>query len=144
MLNGGGETHSPPPSSKIQMTQYATTEPKLCLIGRVAQKFGCLPSKLTTNTTVYYQIGSDPHLPPTTPITVRHADSGYGYSDDIKYRPGPRLPPPQPDEPKPQVAPSMTTYQHKPPRVPKKTPVARTVPLSTLTLPGMQPILVVY
>ncbi|KAF9649608.1 hypothetical protein BDM02DRAFT_3113414 [Thelephora ganbajun] len=104
------------------MAGYSSREPKLCWLGRAAQKLGCLPDRSPTSTPLYYY-----------PI-----DSGRGYSDDIKYKPGPRLPPPQPDKPELQMTPYVTTYRQQPSRVPKspkKTPVAQTVPLSTLPLP---------
>ncbi|KAF9649603.1 hypothetical protein BDM02DRAFT_3113409 [Thelephora ganbajun] len=97
------------------MAGYSSREPKLCWLGRAAQKLGCLPDKFPTSTPLYYY-----------PI------------DNTKYKPGPRLPPPRPDKPKPQVTPYVVIHQQNPPRVPKspkKTPIARTVPLSTLPLP---------
>jgi len=78
---------------------------------------------------------------------MQPGDNTFGYSDDIKFTPGPRFPPPQPDEPQLQVASYVEPYQHKSPRVPKspkKTPIAQTVPLSTLQLPGMHIIYVPY
>jgi len=128
------------------MTRYLTEEPTLCWVGRTAQKIGCLPRKITI-TPRYYPIGRNSCLRFNTLLSLSVALSPVGtdpgYSSDIKYKPGPRLPPPQPDEPRPQTTPYIPTYQPTTPRVPKspkKTPVARTVPLSTLPLPGMHTI----
>lgn len=81
------------------------------------------------------------------PAAIHTVDGDSGYSDDIKYKPGPRLPPPQPDEPKLQMTPYTAAYQYQYPHVSKtqkKTPVARTVPLSTLPLPGTQSVSIAY
>ena len=124
-----------------------------CWLGRLAQRAGCLPDKSTTNVQVHYPIcRTSPPSCHTSSfksfLALRPADNGYGhnYSDDIKFKPGPRFPPPQPGEPEPQTNTYVAAYQPRllqAPEIPKKTPVVQTVPLSTLPLPSKHPVSVV-
>ena len=128
------------------MTEHSGRERQLCLIGRVAQRLGCLPKRFASSP-VHYPISKSspyhftiPFPQPLVAIRPLDNDSDHDYSDDIKYNPVPRHPPWYLDEPKPEMTPNVTPYRYKPlqpPKRSKKIPVAQTVPLTTLTLPGV-------